>query len=327
MFQQLQTPNPTQSAQISDLIRRCEAFDNASPYIQMDHSLNADQQMNSWILAYDGEQLAGVASVFAPTREEAEIALCVAPEKRANGLGNAAADPDGPLFDTARGIDPPAGLPQFIRHRTALCRASHEHPAAYGIRLAACQPFFKGRPRKGCWFVKRFRGTSRPSRISAKAPMVTRAGILTVFCPTACSCRTERGLSACWATYPSPPVFWGWRKMVFPSTPLRYTPGIRSKGLAGNFCPPCSFRWTARHGTRKSALTARIRLPMPSTASLDSRKSVPYHTMCFHKPNKFRLRIPDTTAQAHHACRHIGYFMMPNERTDIRMAASRVACP
>lgn len=73
--------------QVRALIRLCGIADLASPYIQTDHSLNADQDMDSWFLAHDGEQLAGVASVFAPTREEAEIALCVLPDKRSNGLG------------------------------------------------------------------------------------------------------------------------------------------------------------------------------------------------------------------------------------------------
>jgi ribosomal protein S18 acetylase RimI-like enzyme len=81
---QLSTPD---AASVQTLIRQCEAVDHASPYIQTDHSLNADQDMDSWFLACEGEELVGVASVFAPTREEAEIALCVSPDKRNRGLG------------------------------------------------------------------------------------------------------------------------------------------------------------------------------------------------------------------------------------------------
>lgn len=87
MQQQIQMLTPKQNSQVSALMMHCEAFDHASTCIQMDHSLNANQEMDSWFLTYDGADLIGVASVFAPSREEAEIAICVAPPHRGRGVG------------------------------------------------------------------------------------------------------------------------------------------------------------------------------------------------------------------------------------------------
>lgn len=81
-----------QSADVQNLVQRCQQYDGASPCVQMEHSLNADQDMDSWFLAYETMnhvpgKLIGLASVFAPSRNEAEISICVDPEYRKHGLG------------------------------------------------------------------------------------------------------------------------------------------------------------------------------------------------------------------------------------------------
>ena len=78
---------PRQSEEVTDLLHECETYDNASACVQMDHALNADPGTDSWFLSYQGGELAGLASVFAPSREEAEISLCVKPALRKAGLG------------------------------------------------------------------------------------------------------------------------------------------------------------------------------------------------------------------------------------------------
>ena len=118
-----------QAAQVLHLTALSQQHDNASSCIQMEHTLNADQEMHSWFLASiceanrglvgasartqpglasiceanrglvgaslkhvglasGSDPLVGVASVFAPSREEAEISLCVAPSHRGQGIGN-----------------------------------------------------------------------------------------------------------------------------------------------------------------------------------------------------------------------------------------------
>lgn len=89
MRQQTQSLSPMEIACVSAMIRHCETVDQASPYIQMDHSLNADQDMDSWFLEWEGDTLIAAASIFAPSREEAEVALCVRPVHRGKGLGTA----------------------------------------------------------------------------------------------------------------------------------------------------------------------------------------------------------------------------------------------
>ncbi len=87
MLIQTNTLTPRQLDEVTDLLRECETYDNASACVQMDHALNADPGTDSWFLSYQGGELAGLASVFAPSLEEAEISLCVKPALRKAGQG------------------------------------------------------------------------------------------------------------------------------------------------------------------------------------------------------------------------------------------------
>lgn len=103
---QARTLTDLQTTQVLHLAAMCQQHDTASSCIQMEHTLNADQEMHSWFLATiceansglagaslkhvgltGADPLVGVASVFAPSREEAEISLCVAPSHRGQGIG------------------------------------------------------------------------------------------------------------------------------------------------------------------------------------------------------------------------------------------------
>jgi ribosomal protein S18 acetylase RimI-like enzyme len=52
----------------------------------MAHSLNHFKDLKSWILRYERGELIGVASIFAPMADEAEISVCIKPEHRRKGL-------------------------------------------------------------------------------------------------------------------------------------------------------------------------------------------------------------------------------------------------
>ena len=74
--------NPTQTGEVKGLIRRCEIFDAASTCIQLDNSLNAIKDMNSWFLMHERGELVAVGSLFAPKSGEGEISLCVSENHR-----------------------------------------------------------------------------------------------------------------------------------------------------------------------------------------------------------------------------------------------------
>lgn len=87
MFQFTATLTDAQRKEVEALVKESEARDGASACVQMSHTLNADQEMTSWLLATEDGALAGVASVFAPSLQEAEISVCVRPSARGEGLG------------------------------------------------------------------------------------------------------------------------------------------------------------------------------------------------------------------------------------------------
>ncbi len=88
MFHFTTTLTDAQYVEVTTLIRASEAHDGFSACVQMEHTLNADREMASWLLAYEDGMLAGLASVFAPSLQEAEISLCVRPSARGRGLGS-----------------------------------------------------------------------------------------------------------------------------------------------------------------------------------------------------------------------------------------------
>jgi ribosomal protein S18 acetylase RimI-like enzyme len=77
-----------QTAEINNLVALCEKHDNAEMCIQMDHSLNYFKDMKSWVLYYSKKELVGIASIFSPMADEAEISFCVKPENRRKGISD-----------------------------------------------------------------------------------------------------------------------------------------------------------------------------------------------------------------------------------------------
>jgi len=88
MQTQMKTLTTNEMKEVVALIRECEAYDNASSCVQLDHALNGNPDMDSWFLTYRDSELAGLVSVFAPSRLEAELSICVAPSLREAGLAN-----------------------------------------------------------------------------------------------------------------------------------------------------------------------------------------------------------------------------------------------
>jgi GNAT superfamily N-acetyltransferase len=66
----------------------CESFDGVS-VLEMEKSLNAHPDMPSFFLAYEGEALLGILSVFAPRSDEAELGALVHPAMRRKGVFSA----------------------------------------------------------------------------------------------------------------------------------------------------------------------------------------------------------------------------------------------
>ena len=89
MIRALDTLSADETAAIGALVSASEAFDAASSCIQFDHGLNFRKNIPGWFLAEEHGRINGIASVFAPMEGEAEISVCVAPEARGRGLGDA----------------------------------------------------------------------------------------------------------------------------------------------------------------------------------------------------------------------------------------------
>lgn len=71
---------------IEALSQVCKKADTVAPALQTVHTLNCHQEMNSWLLAYDGSNLIGVLSIFQPTASEAELSGFVHPDYRRQGI-------------------------------------------------------------------------------------------------------------------------------------------------------------------------------------------------------------------------------------------------
>lgn len=74
------------------LVRRCSEFDGFAQEIEDDSALNIDKSMPSWILARSGTALLGVATLFAPSRDEVEVYAWTDPEFRCHGVFTAMAE-------------------------------------------------------------------------------------------------------------------------------------------------------------------------------------------------------------------------------------------
>jgi len=75
-----------QLSQIYKLEASCRSYDNTNSSISLAQELNFHKDMDCFFLAYEGEKLAGLVSIFAPVKGEAEISALVEPDKRQQGL-------------------------------------------------------------------------------------------------------------------------------------------------------------------------------------------------------------------------------------------------
>jgi ribosomal protein S18 acetylase RimI-like enzyme len=66
----------------------CSSFDGVSS-LELEKSLNAHRDMASFFLAFDGKDLVGALSIFAPMSDEAEIGALVLPRSRRRGAFSA----------------------------------------------------------------------------------------------------------------------------------------------------------------------------------------------------------------------------------------------
>lgn len=71
--------------EVLDLEDVCIDYDNLRGSIFLDSSLNVHQGLNSFFLLYEKEKLISILTIFAPTKQEAEIAAYTLPNYRENG--------------------------------------------------------------------------------------------------------------------------------------------------------------------------------------------------------------------------------------------------
>ncbi len=74
-----------QIAQVRTLEAVCARSDGAEARISLDNGINAERDMDSFFLLYEHDTLLGLVSVFAPTKDVAEISACVHPAHRLRG--------------------------------------------------------------------------------------------------------------------------------------------------------------------------------------------------------------------------------------------------
>lgn len=76
----------TKLKQVHKLEQLCRSFDNTKGSISLAQELNFYKEMDCFYMAYDGEELVGVLTVFAPIKDEAEISSLILPRCRRKGL-------------------------------------------------------------------------------------------------------------------------------------------------------------------------------------------------------------------------------------------------
>lgn len=82
------SPTPDVLQEIETLVESVENEAGIVSAISFDHVLNHDKEMDCYFIVYAGSLLVGAATVFAPTADEGEIAVCVHPDYRRRGLGS-----------------------------------------------------------------------------------------------------------------------------------------------------------------------------------------------------------------------------------------------
>jgi len=74
-----------QVAKIRELEVACAGADGADSRISLDNGINVVPEMDCFFLLSEGDMLVGVISIFAPTRDVAEVSGCVHPDYRRQG--------------------------------------------------------------------------------------------------------------------------------------------------------------------------------------------------------------------------------------------------
>lgn len=74
-----------QTAKIRELEAVCARTDGADSRISLDNGINVVPEMDCFFLLSEGDALIGIISVFAPTRDVAEVSGCVHPDYRRQG--------------------------------------------------------------------------------------------------------------------------------------------------------------------------------------------------------------------------------------------------
>jgi ribosomal protein S18 acetylase RimI-like enzyme len=71
--------------EISELVEQCNNYDGIEGIIELDKSINFNQEMNTIFMAYEDNKLVSILSLFVPGREEAEVSAMTLPDYRLRG--------------------------------------------------------------------------------------------------------------------------------------------------------------------------------------------------------------------------------------------------
>ncbi|MBL8965667.1 MAG: GNAT family N-acetyltransferase [Spirochaetaceae bacterium] len=73
-------------AEVEGILADCETADGASSRVQATLSINFHKELRGWFLCREGGRLVGLAQLFGPGEDEAELAAAVAPAARRRGV-------------------------------------------------------------------------------------------------------------------------------------------------------------------------------------------------------------------------------------------------
>jgi ribosomal protein S18 acetylase RimI-like enzyme len=85
LIKELNRLNENITREISELVAECNSYDGIEGMIELDTSLNFNQEMNTIFMQYDNNKLVSVLSLFVPRSSEAEVTAMTLPEYRLKG--------------------------------------------------------------------------------------------------------------------------------------------------------------------------------------------------------------------------------------------------
>ena len=116
--------------EIETLVESVETELGIATGISFDHMLNHNKELECYFLAYEGKLLVGAATVFAPTANRGEIAVCVQHGHRRRGIGSM-------LLSTVVSV-----LDQnHVRQRILICDAKADSGNSFAHRFAVKELF------------------------------------------------------------------------------------------------------------------------------------------------------------------------------------------